>query len=121
MSEFGESLTEESIPDPGESIATPQESSPAAVPGRKGGNKGGPRAGSGRPRKGTFAPCQGDSHYARNLLSQIMRDLSQPTPLRLKAAMVIATRGNSMTPGRPPSIYVDPILEPIAPADEPVA
>jgi hypothetical protein len=132
MSEFGdqsnEALQESTMaPEPGEE--TPRESIPIAAPDDNGGKRlgtarpgnGGKRAGAGRPRNGTFAPCQGDPAYARNLLSLVMRDQNQPLSLRVKAAMVVATRGHSKRPGPPQSIYSTPIIEPAAEVSEPAA
>ena len=105
MSESGEEIIEQSNPAPEQSNPAPgpgeaatEESIPAAVPGRKGGK----RPGAGRPRNGTFAPCQGDPDYARNLLSLVMRDLDQPIQLRVKCAVVCADPGQ--LEDRPPPV-----------------
>jgi hypothetical protein len=56
---------------------------------------GGRRAGGGRKPNGCFAPVAGDLIYAKKLLSSLMRDESQPTLLRARCALAIATRGSS--------------------------
>jgi hypothetical protein len=78
------------------------ETTPHAVQGH-----GGKRAGAGRPRGprgGRFVPLRGDRVYAKNLISDLMRDESQPAVLRARLAVVVAMKGvwqrhDSGTPG----------------------
>jgi hypothetical protein len=113
MTEINE-IDEGAIQGPGPGEVSPGESIPAVVPKAKA--KGGKRPGCGRPRNGTFPCFVGDAQYARELLSLVMRDTSQALTLRVKAAMVVATRGNSH-PGRPRMIFLEPIIEPVKAAE----
>lgn len=59
------------------------------------GGRGGARINAGRKPRGTFAPVRGDLLYAKRLLSDLMRDESQPTLLRARCALAIAKYGTS--------------------------
>ncbi len=67
----------------------------ATSPGRPSGRTwGGRRAGAGRKPGGRFAPLRGYLEYARNLVSTIMRDESQPTALRARCARAVLMKGS---------------------------
>jgi hypothetical protein len=87
-------------------------------------NRGGRRSRAGRPRRGVFGTLQGDMDYAKNLISLLMRDHSQPVGLRARCALTILLKGDNRGPGANHAFYVgDPPLKPaeVPAADEEVA
>jgi hypothetical protein len=67
------------------------ETVPAGPPAPR--NHGGWRPGSGRKPNSPFAPTTADKQYAKNLLSQLLRDESQPAALRAYCAAVVVLKG----------------------------
>jgi hypothetical protein len=76
--------------------------------------RGGRRSKCGRPRRGVFGTLQGDMDYAKNLISLLMRDHSQPVALRARCALAVLLKGENRGSGRAtPACYVgDPPLKP---------
>jgi hypothetical protein len=68
--------------------------------------RGGPRSNSGRPRRGTFGALQGDMDYAKNLISLLMRDHSQPVGLRARCALAVLLKGGNHHGRVAPAMYL---------------